>query len=209
MGQIATYQDLKSAIAAELTKPETLYDPDLCIQLAESRINRIIRNLEMETTATATMTAGVATIPWPSDFGGVRQMRITSTSDDKLLQPISPAQMYGYDSADTGIPIYFAQKSELFEFRPIPNSSYTVEISYYKKLTSLTSTNTTNWFLSAYPDAYLYACCWHACMRLQDFERMQMYKDEFAAAMDEIDNDDQSTRWSGTPLAIRVDHDPA
>lgn len=204
MARITDYDGLKSEAARILTKPETLYDPDVCIQMTEGPIKRIVRNLEAETTATASL--ATPTIAWPTDFGGVRQMRITSTTPNFPVLPVSPIQLYGYDNSTTGRPVYFAQVSEKFEFWPPPDATYTLEISYFKGLPALTSENSTNWFLTRYPDVYLYGLLWHACETLQDWDRAARFKAEFGAGLEEVQNDDQQTRWSGTPLVMRVDH---
>lgn len=203
MPQITDYDGLKQAVTDRLTKSLSLFNVDLCIQETEARINRTVRHLEMETEAIATLSA--ATLSWPLDFGGLRFMEVTSVTPNVLITQVSPGKLAELNSTAVGTPVFYSMEAEVFRFWPSPTSSasYTLRITYYKKVPSLTELTPTNWFLTDYPDVYISGVCWRACMTLQDWERAQVFKAEFAEGLSEIRDDDKETRWGGGPLVMR------
>ena len=58
----------------------------------------------------------------------------------------------------TGQPIYYAIVDNTLELAPIPDTSYTLQLTYYGKIDALSDSNTTNFVSTGYPDALLVWC---------------------------------------------------
>ena len=73
---------------------------------------------------------------------------------------------------------------------------------YYAKIPALSDANPTNWLLTRYPDAYLYACLLEAMPYNEEDARMQTWATAYATAIDKIQRDDKGARY--TQGTIRV-----
>ncbi len=76
-----------------------------------------------------------------------------------------------------------------FQFIPIPDASYLVELTYWRRIPPLSDTNTTNWILSDHPDAYLYGALVQSAPYLMDDSRITTWGTLFTAALDDMNND--------------------
>ena len=53
-------------------------------------------------------------------------------------------------------PRYYAITAGEIEVFPVPDGTYSTELYYYAKIDALSDSNTSNWLLEYFPDAYLY-----------------------------------------------------
>lgn len=128
------------------------------IDLAEADIANHLRIRDMEARATATASTSSRYIELPDGYLSMRRLSLVSGSNRYELQSTTPESMLVQPSA--GRPRFFAVTTQI-EFDRTPDSAYTVEMQYYRSLTALSSSNTTNAILTRFPMVYLYGCLMH------------------------------------------------
>ncbi len=77
---------------------------------------------------------------------------------------------------------------------PTPDSSYTIEMTYARRLAELSSSNTTNWLTQNAQDLLLYACLMEACTFTKNREDLQIYTQRYQAATEAINNQTRRRR---------------
>jgi hypothetical protein len=72
-----------------------------------------------------------------------------------------------------------------FRFSPIPDSSYTARLTFYKAFDSIDGTTTTNHILTNHPDVYLYGALYFAStfIRGMDQTTIIQFKTQYEAAL--------------------------
>lgn len=208
---ISTYANLQTAVENWLARTDQTSRVPEFISMAESEINRRLRIREMESRATATMTAGTRTLALPTssdNFIKMLRLKYTSGSSDVILESLSPSQiMDEYPSTTNAPPQCYAILGDDIEFRPIPDSAYVVEALYLARLAALSASNVPVLFTQN-PDIYLYGALAHAIPYINEPDvsmRMQMFRGLFEKALEEQKNHDMAGRYGATPLIVRTD----
>lgn len=101
------------------------------------------------TSTTLTTVDGTRTVDLPTDFGTMSkeygQLRITSpTANLGTVVTVIPVNEYvhrEYDSNEEGTPEWCWVLGDYFYFSPIPDAEYTMAYYYYKRPTTVESTN--------------------------------------------------------------------
>ena len=148
---LANYSDLVSALSEWLNRDdkEALYPT--FIALFEARANRALRVPQMEESATSPTSE--AELSLPDDFLSLRDIRV----DGDAVYGMAPQALRDrFQDREAGTPEAYAILGTTIQLAPAPSASVEVAIDYYQTIPALTSTNTVNWLLTAYPDAYLY-----------------------------------------------------
>lgn len=194
---ITTYAELKTSIQNHLDRDDL--DEDELIDLAEARHKREIRIRDM-VTRNSSFTVDSRYEDLPGDFLEMIQLRLL-TSPVTVLEELGVHEMTRVRESTNGKPTRFAVYGNEIEFNKNPDSSYTGEIIYYKKLTALSGANTSNAILDRAPDAYLYACLLAAEPYIMNDERIQVWEKLYTSARDALNGMD---RKRGGPLVARV-----
>lgn len=195
---ITTYDELQTAISTWTGDTFTAAQAEEIIALVESRLNRLLRTQEMETRATAS-TSGEYLI-LPDDFLEQRSIEI---GGDKQLEFVSPAHMAGYPT-ESGEPCYYTVTDGQFRFHPVPTSTYSVEVVYYKKIPALSDSNTSNWVLANHPDLYLAMCLSLAEVFGWNDPRAAGFKASAAEIINEINEQEKRRKVGSSPLKMRT-----
>tara|TARA_Y100001951_G_scaffold84021_1_gene73212 strand:+ start:1200 stop:1823 length:624 start_codon:yes stop_codon:yes gene_type:complete len=166
---------LKTAIANWTARNDLTSHLDEFIDLAETYLKRVpvpadspdiggVRgNIQR---STGNLISGTPTLALPNDF--LEIYRLTFTGDTfSTLRYVAPNQLALNHRSGTGRPSFFTI-SDVIEFDIAPDSTYAYELSYYPSATALSDSNTSNFILATFPDAYLAACLFHAFRFLQD-----------------------------------------
>jgi len=201
---LASYANLKTAVADWLADDTlTTYIPDF-ITLAEARIYRELKVRQMETALSSAIASNVLAVP-----SGFMQMKwaYVDGSPTSPLQQVSLEYLYSkYPTRSSdGKPRYFAREGENFVFGPCPDSTYTIKGVYYKKLTVLSDANTTNWLITDAPDLILFASLSEAKAFLMDDPRIQLWEAKYANSKSMIEQQDRDEEFSGSvmsPIAL-------
>jgi len=201
---ITSYSELQTAVSNWLDRSDlTAIIPDF-ITLAETRIGRKLRVRAVEGRATTPMVAGQEYYSVPTDFLECRNIQI-NTNPVNVLEYLTPEQMdKEYPSSATGVPAAFTVIGTEFQLKPIPNSTDNLEIDYYKKLSALSNSNTSNWLITHAPDLLLYGSLIEAEAYLVNDPRIPIWKAGFEQAMAEFNQQDQRGRHSGSHLSIKT-----
>lgn len=181
---LSTYAELQTSVATWIKRSDlTSLIPDF-ITLAEARINRDLRVLNMVTQATSSITTEFAAVP--TDFRLARSIRLVASPYTRL-DYLTPEAMADYaETLPTGDLAAFSVVGDQFWFLPAPSEAVSVKLTYYQKVPALSASATSNWLLASHPDAYLWGTLLEACVYLEDEEQVQKYDALFSAAMAEI-----------------------
>lgn len=200
---ISTYSELKTSVANWLNRSDlTSYVPDL-IALGEARIYRDLRIRTMEASLSSAVASGVVAIP--SDYVELKYAYVDGSTVQYLKRTNAQSiiEKYPTRSADAK-PSYIATDAGNFIFGPYPDSAYTIKGTYYKRLTALSDSNTTNWFTTNAPGILLFAALSEAEVFLKNDERVQLWQAKYDMEKDGIEREEQRERFSGGGLATTV-----
>lgn len=199
-----TWSDLKTSARSWLAEISTdsVSENRLeeCIAFAERHFNRKIRVPEMEDVVTAS-TSG-STFELPSDFLQMRSVYI-NRSPINYLEQVSLAKLREmFPTTATGVPSNYAlQSGNEIVVRPLPSGSFDYVLNYYKKITPLDGSTSTNWLLTAHPDLYLAGTLYFAHLFLMDEKRALLYKSQVDLLIDELMKQGNRKAWAGAPIA--------
>ena len=208
---LSSYSELKSAIANWLNRSDLTDEiADDFIKLTEADYNAKLRIRAMEQIDTITIDSETESVP--TGFIAVRSFYILSSSVKYPLEYITPANMFETKGGSrTGKPRAYTIESdnetETFRFGPSPDTSYTGYLSYYKAISALSSSNTSNWMLANHPAVYLYGSLFHAANFLGGVEpqQVQNWLQMYATAMERVENNDKQDSYGGAPVTQRTD----
>lgn len=188
---LANYTDLVAAVGNWLNRSDLTARIPEFIALAEAEFNRLLRVQDMEGQATATAAASVAV---PDDFAGLISIKI----GDYELEQVSPAELKAMPD-NSGIARYFAIYDGAFNFRATPTAGE-VKVVYHAKIPALTSTNTTNWLMTAHPDLYLFATLAQAEFYGWNDERLPLVKARTEEILGQLAWNDIRSKHGNKPL---------
>lgn len=155
----ATYTDLRTNAAAWAQRSDLSSILPDCVVLAEKKINRSLRDMNME--ATSTTTPLTETTALPTDFVELNEIVISYSGIRTVPTYVTPAAMDTMRTTTTtvtGDPCYFTIRKGYIEVFPAPSSAttYTMTLTYILRVVPL-ATTATNWLLTDHFDVYLYA----------------------------------------------------
>lgn len=199
-----SYSDLKTTVANYLGRSDlTAVIPDF-IRLAETRLARELRTRQMLKSATTSMTGGDSKIALPTDFLEVRDLYIHGNPRVPVTYLAPSAFTRDARADESGKPVYYTVLASEFEFAPVADGTYTLEILYYAKPTVLSDSNASNVFLANYYDALLYGSLAEAEPYLINDARVQLWISLYDRAIATINNSDQNSEYSGVPLTMKL-----
>jgi hypothetical protein len=199
---VDTYNNLKLAIADFLARDDlTSQIPDF-ITMAEARMSRELETRSQEKRVTASTVAGNEYLALPTDLREVREVKL-NTTPLTVLSYYSPSALdTKFSSGGQGKPLGYSIVGDEIKLRPVPDTTYTVEIIYIGTVEALSATNQTNNILSRSPDAYLYGALAEAYAFLLDEARAAQYMQRFTLALEEIKIDEQRSNYGTGSLFI-------
>jgi hypothetical protein len=201
---ITTYAELKTNIADFLNRDDLTSVSSTFISLAEADLNRQIRHWRQEKRSTASIDTQYSAIP--ADMLEVIRFYITS-GDTRPLELISQAEMLDrkFRNLNTsGQPAYYAVTAGELEVYPVPDGTYTSELYYFGKTPALSDSNTSNWILEHYPDAYLYGSLIHSAPYLKDDARIQVWAALYQSAIDSINQASEKAKFGGSGRRMKI-----
>lgn len=201
---ITTYTELKTAIADFLNRDDLSAAVPTFISLAEARMNRDVRHWRMEKRSTADLDTQYSATP--ADFVEVIRFYVTS-SDTRPLELISQAELLDrkYKRSNTsGAPAYYALTAGELEIYPVPDGTYSVELYYISSIPALSDSNTSNWLLNYYADAYLYGSLVHSAPYLKDDARVTVWAALYQSAIDAINAESERSKFGGSGRRMKI-----
>lgn len=201
---LTTYAELKTSIADFLNRDDlTSAIPDF-ITLAEADMQRRVKHWRQEKRSTAELDTQYSAIP--ADFLEAISFHISS-GNYRSLELVSQAEMQSLrsNSLDTsGKPSYYAITAGEIEVYPTPDGTYNAELYYYARITALSDSNTSNWVLEYFPDAYLYGALVHSAPYLKDDVRTQVWAALYQSAIDGINAESESSKFGGSGRRMKI-----
>ena len=155
-------------------------------------------------TATATMTAGDSTVGLPSDFLEMRDIFVEATPRISVSYVSPSVFTRNARTTDSGRPVFYTMRGAEFEFAPVPDTDYTLQMIYYAKQTSLSDTNPSNAFMANCPDALLYGALGEAEPYLMNDARIPVWAQFYQNAIERLNDSDQESEYAGVPLTMSV-----
>ena len=202
---ITNYGELKSAIGDFLNRSDLTSVIPTFIDFAEAEFNRNLRVRQMVTRAEAVIDTRFSAVP--ADFIEAKDLVIVTGNPVTPLQFVTQqemAQLRSTSITSAGKPLYFSVVGGQFEMCPTPDSEYSLEMSYFGQIDSLSADTDTNWLLREYPDIYLYTSLMHSAPYLKDDERITVWAQLASKAKEELLARDTSASFNGSTPVIRV-----
>jgi hypothetical protein len=107
-------------------------------------------------------------------------------------------------ASEVGVPKSYTILANDFQLSPIPDAVYTVKMLYFAAPAYLSSSNTTNVFLTTAPDALLYASLIEAEPYLMNDARINTWGTMYDRAISSLAKSDEEGQYSGVPLAMKL-----
>lgn len=192
-----TYSTLKQSIYDFLARDDLASFVDTFIDIAEARVGRRLKIRAMETTGTLTCSTSVATVALPARYAGMRSIHLAGSIRYQLMYN-TPEQLNSQSDA-TGQPRFFSIVGDNIQFNCIPDSAYTISVSYYATFAALSDSNTSNWLTTNVPHLLLYGALQAAAEFIQDDAQAQKWASLFQQAIDEAEIADESEKFGPAP----------
>ncbi len=201
---LANYSNLKTSIANYLNRDDlTSFIPDF-IALAESRMNNELRVREMETIDTSiTTSAGTQAYTLPTGFIEAKYVLFKS-DPNTILQYKATTDFFSKfnESVASGKPSFFTIIGDKINLGVKPDSATSLEIGFFKKLSALSDSNTTNSILTNYPDLYLFASLAESSPFLMQDERLQVFAGLYKEALSIANTSAENGRTASQSLQM-------
>jgi len=199
---IGTYAELQIAVANWLDREDLTDRIPEFITLAEARMNRMLRLRLMENKYTASTVAAQRNYALPTGYVQMRNFQINVTPV-RPLQYVTP-EVYDriWGGSSSGTPEVYTIIANEIQLGPKPDSIMTMEMLFYKRITALSGSNTTEQMLTENPDVYLYGALMEAEPFVMNDERMGLWAQGFAQAVQALQEQDNKDRHSGSALRV-------
>lgn len=194
---ITTYAELKTAVGTnwpnrtDLTGREAEF-----IALAEAGFKRDPRFRKL---ATAALTVSADALTLPTDFRSLESWEYNDGTHfgEIDIVPMGNLSLLKARYGSTGVPRAAAIVANSAYFAPVPDLSYTTRFTYWRKITSLSDSTTSNWLLQAHPDAYLYGALIHLEGYMKKDARIATWKALYEGIAEEVSRDAEDQQWGG------------
>lgn len=171
------------------------------VAMAEENMSADITSRSMDAKTTLTTVPSVRTIALPGDMVEMRRLQVVD-SYNTVLKYVSPDQIgVDYDRNLQSRPVEFTVIGGNIELAPIPDSAYSIELTYKQRVPALSSTNPSNWVLANWPSIYLFGTMIQACNYVLDFERQAVAQKMYEEAVTNVNAVDW---YSGSTMRVRA-----
>lgn len=193
------YSNLKTAIIKWSKRDDVSAYVDDFIDLCEAEMYKTLRIRDMQARATASTSGRYLELP--DSYIEMRRLRLISGSKSYELQAAVPESLRIISGA--GIPSFYTVTTQL-EFDREPDTTMTAEMQYWKQLTDLDDTDTTNQCLTRFPDIYLFGSLWALFDWAMEPDMSNYYYQKFQNAIEQANKMDAKGRIGPTPQ-MRID----
>lgn len=198
-----TYSEIVAIIEKYIQAPDVQAQIPSAIAFAEEDINDFLRTAEMEARWQTETIDTLQRYPVPSDFGGLRAIRIKGSR----YRPnyVTPQAAVGLNfSGSIDAPGYYTIEDEQIVLIPCPQRGTTVEFLYHQIIPALTDTAPTNWLSERSPSVYVFGALVHLHDLRYDVKESALYKGKFHERLQGIRHADRKDTWSGGALAVKA-----
>lgn len=198
MAEITSYSTLKTEIAAELNRTDLTSQIPRFIQTAEDMLRLDYRCRKLTDRGTVSISSD--SVSMPSDFYALESWYHDGSTYFGPIEIVSSDAIgklkahYG----STGVPRFAAIVDGVARFAPAPDGTYSTKMTYWRKVTRLSDTNTTNWLLLEAPSIYLIAACVKAERYLKNDPRVAEWKADLEDMLEKLHLSTWDGQFSGT-----------
>lgn len=183
-----SYANLKLIIQelAEDDSQEFIDYIPTAVYLAEERLYRLVDHDFTKEDTSKSLAVNNKTLVKPTDHRVTNNLYITVSGE--LVRLIHKSESFLRDywpsTTDTGVPKYYGNKSDT-QWRVVPTAdgSYNVTIDYEAQPEVLSDSNTTNIYITKYPDLILYASLSAVAEWMRDTEFKQEWENKLQEAL--------------------------
>ena len=162
------------------------------IALAESSIAAELKTFLQLIVVETNLTSNVAVLNKPTRWRKTVSMKING--QPVLLRSQDYIAQYQSESS-TGQPLYYADYDyNNWNFAPVPDQSYPVEIIYYAEIQPLDQSNQQNLWTAIAPQAMLYGALLQAQGYLKALDKLPVWKQYYTNALAALKKEDNSRR---------------
>jgi hypothetical protein len=225
---IIDYASLQTAIASWLARADLTTQIPTFIQLAEARMNKDLRVLEMQTELLTALSTDKS-ITLPDDVLELQSVRINTLGKYFEVNPMPPENMQDRD-VESAVPYGYVRVGSLLYMiggqTPSglvpgpgePSNEVLFSLLYFGKLPALgtititpdpggggdtTTEVTSNWLLQKEPGLYLYAALIEASPYLQDDARTLVWAEQYKSILSAMRMADDNARYGNAPAMRR------
>lgn len=191
---IMSYDSLVADIInySERTDADFVATIPTIISLAENSIAAELKALLQLNVVETTLAQLQSVLNKPARWRKTVSMKING--EPILLRSQDYVAQMQAESAN-GKPLYYSDYDySNWNFAPIPDQQYPVEIIYYSLVQPLDTTNQQNLFTATVPQLMLYACMYHAQIFLKALDKIAVWKGYYQDALASIKQEDASRR---------------
>ena len=202
MAFFTTYTTLQATIASYLARTDLTVQIPEFIRLAENRLVRDLRIRQMIKVATSETEAGKSIVSLPSDFMAMKDLHLQG-NPPQTVKFLSTSNFFrNAQTAVSGLPNKYTLLGSEFQFAPIPDSKYTLQMVYFYQPEYLSDTNSSNLWLAETPDLLLYASLGEAEPYLMNDERLATWASMYDRGILALTKSDSESEYPATPITI-------
>jgi hypothetical protein len=201
---LATYSDLKTAVANYLARSDLSSQIPDFIQLAEIRLRRDVRIRQMLKLSYTTSVGGDSTVQLPADFLEMRNLYLSTNPEQPLTYQSPSIFTRNTRTTESGRPQFYTLLANEIQMSPVPDTNYEVYMLYYAAPAFLSDYNTTNVWTTNCPDLLLYGSLTEAEPYLMNDARLQTWAALFSKGLESLTVSDDRAEFSGSPITMRV-----
>ena len=202
MAFFTDYTTLQATIADYLARSDLTTQIPEFIRLAEDILVRDLRIRQLIKVAVASTTAGDATVSLPSDFVAMKDLHLQG-NPPQTIKFLSTSNFFrNAHSSTSGLPNSYTLLGAEFQFAPIPDGVYTLQMVYFHQPDYLSDTNSSNLWLANTPDLLLYAALGEAEPYLMNDERLATWASMYDRGVTALRKSDDESEYPAQPLTI-------
>lgn len=134
----------------------------------------------------------------PDGYQSSRKLRIQVVNGESVeLKYRTPSQLQLLSS--TGMPRFFTVTDQI-EFDRVSDQVYTGEMQFFQNFTPLSSSNSSNFVLTSYPNIYLFGALWALKEWGEEPQEAAGYYQKFLAAVVGANGNDADGRYGPAPV---------
>jgi len=198
---ITNYSELQASVASWLNRGDLSANIPDFITLAEAQMSTDLKTRAMETKTTLSTVVGTNSVALPTDMLEMRRLQVVGTYNQPLSYRSPDEISVDFASNGSGQPVVFTVIGGNIEVAPIPDAVYSLELTYQQRIPALSGTNTTNWLLTNWPNAYLFASLLAATPFIMNDARIATWAQLYSQAVSGINGVDW---YSGSTMKVRV-----
>ena len=193
---ITSYSDLQTEVIANSFRSDLTARIPTFIQLCEADMQRRLKLVDLEDSATVTITAGEGALPT-----GYAGHRVATWEGDevKVLEYVTPDRFETLHNRVT-LPTFFTVTGSTIKV--MSEGDGTVNLTYNARFTPLSDTDTTNAILNTYPDAYFFGTMKQLYHYTRNWEAKAEQEKDFERVVMQIIRDHKDRKYPG-PLQVR------